>query len=50
MAAQKRDLKRHQILLFDGDYAAIQSVYGPNAAAIIRELVRKFVREHIEKD
>lgn len=35
-------------MLFDGDYAAIQAEYGANTAAIIRELVRKFVRTQIE--
>lgn len=49
MATEKAvKLKRHQILLHEGDYALVQNMYGRDTAAIIRGLVRKFVRDNIE--
>lgn len=48
MANENEKLSRHQIMLVPGDYAKIQSVYGNNAASIVRALIRKFVRDQIE--
>jgi transposase len=46
--ADEEKLTRHQILLVPGDFAKIRSVYGNQTSAIIRALVRNFVREKIE--
>jgi hypothetical protein len=46
MPRKKEGLKRHNIMLREGDYDRIRSIYGNQTAGIIRRLVTNFVNKH----
>lgn len=48
MALQEVRLTRHQIILQEGDFDAMKALYGRQATAMVRALVREHVRRIVE--